>query len=189
MGIFSRRPKKRHPNDCLQLIIRDAFSSNDFGSVTCLPPDALSPPFSTQWTVNGVPTDAESLHTDASGMCATRIPPGRIAVSITDRVGNVNSANAFVGIFDFPVIKGYDVVSASHATARDGKISAIVEHPNPQAKYLWSNGVVTSVPTLEFVTPGMYMVACVDSINPLTPVVFVHASPPALVSSNPTDAV
>ena len=167
-------------------VIKDAFSQEDYGSVTCIPPDVLSPPFQVQWTSNGrIITDISELIPDASGLCITRVPPGGISVIVTDRMGETMSANAIVGIIDLPVVINYDCKNASHSSARDGSITAIIERQHAQCKYLWSNGIVTNTPFLQYVSSGTYVVSCIhaDASKVLS---YIHACPPAIVSVDPT---
>ena len=180
-----RRKKKKNIIDCLQLIIKDAFSQEEYGSATCIPPDVLSPPFQVQWTSNGrVITDISELVPDASGLCVTRVSPGGISVTVTDRTGETMSANAIVGVIDLPVIVNYECKHASHSLARDGSITAIIERQPAQCKYLWSNGVVTNTPFLQYASVGTYMVSCIhaDVSKVLS---YIHACSPAIVSSEP----
>lgn len=170
-----RRPRA----DALQLIVRDALHEADLGAVSCIPPDVLTPPLVTTWYVS----TGGDVHTDASGLCASGIPPGDVSVTVVDKHGTEMTGSAIVSVLDVPTVTSYEVQDASSGTARDGQVRAHVARAPHSARYLWTTGVVTTEPTLRHAPRGTYAVACVSTDD--APIVFIHATTPARVGVTP----
>ena len=107
---------------------------------------------------------------------ATDLPPGRYEITVADATDPQVLVSANVARIRIVNVVGYDVVDASHPRSRDGSVTARVENATAGCRYLWTNGVVTSSPTLLDASSGTYTVA------PLTDDgVFLHSCPPATV--------
>lgn len=163
----------------LQLIIYDALHTESRGRVHCIPPISLSAPFTVTWYVQQRYATHEELQTDASGLCAKCVPPGNVQVTLVDRHGIEAHAQAMVGTMDtLPTVVRYETTAASHATARDGTVRAVVENAPSVCRYLWTTGVVTRDPVLHYVSPGTYAVVCMHYDNDHVPLPFMHHAAP-----------
>ena len=114
-------------------------------------------------------------------LCASGVRPGDYTVSVKDVVtGAVAENNIILEVLDIPSVVGYDVTNASSDTARDGSIVARL-HNLTCTRFLWTTGVITALPELNDVRPGVYTVTPMsdDSI----PLSFMHLSPPAVIQA------
>ena len=173
-----RRRKVRH-ND-LQVIIKDAPHSHAHGSIVVIPPSFMKAPFKVSWKRNQV--DMTDISLDASGLCASLLTPGDVAITVWDCMENESKINTAVGSHDIATVLSYEVMPASHGHARNGSVRANVINAPPNARYLWNNGVVTTHAFIEYLYCGTYNVCLVAPDGSGIP--FIHSCSPAKVKSS-----
>lgn len=176
-------------NEAFQMIVTDALHSSGYGTVTCLPCAALTPPLHVEWLIDGVPVDepVSTLGLDSSHLHARRVPVGSVEMRVRDAEGDVAVARCEVDRVPLPCVVGYEVKHASSGVSRDGHVRAIVERPPSDVAYLWTSGVVTREPSLSYLSTGTYAVTLVSSSSATSTanVAFVHACPAARVDVVP----
>lgn len=176
----SDRQHALYSQSSLQLVITDALFDNAYGQVVCLPPESMRPPFRVEWWINDEPVDAQELCTDASGLCATQVPPSEVRVLVSDSDDTRIETYGTVRTIQLPTIVQYDCRNASDVYTRDGEIRLHLEHVPETCKFLWTTGVTTTEPMLRFVSPGTYAATLLDESG--DPIVFLHACCVAHVS-------
>jgi len=175
--------------DCLQLVLHDAPCEAGHAHAVCLPPDAMRPPFTVEWQVDGCTVAHGAVGVDGdTGLTASRLPSRcEFAVLVTDCQGTKMRAHARACVRDTPCVTSYQTWPASSAVARDGRVRAVVENLATAAgdgggataagsgaeggaeggqgaggvRFLWTTGACTSEPELRFVGAGRYTVALV----------------------------
>ena len=63
----------------------------------------------------------------------------------------------------YPIVNRYTVTHATTDNSRDGYIVAHIENAPENARYLWTNGIITDTPELEDVRTGWYSVTLLPS--------------------------
>ncbi len=120
------------------------------------------------------PSDVE-LEIDSSGSEAGGVRPGRYRIVATDAVQSKAEVVVDVEPIEAVVVSEYRVTPASTSRARDGAIEAVGMGLEGW-RYLWTNGVETTTPTLRDVPAGTYAVVVVTD-GPMV----INACPPARV--------
>lgn len=121
---------------------------------------------------NGTGTNDASTNTIHLSDVPIELKPGKyeIRTKHTTTYANVKESQT-------PRIENYDVQHASSDLSRDGVIQATVRFAPEDAKFLWSNGVVTNEPVLYDVSEGLYAMtvfstrqklACLHDCDPAT---------------------
>ena len=118
---------------------------------------------------------------DSSKLNAYDLQEGTYVITIMVQK-KMHTIQVNVPLIQMPLVEGYDVTSATSDFARDGRIRARVKFMPDGCAFLWTSGIVTSLPLLEDVPPGMYTVCPVDRLS--TPIAHLHNSNIALVQSN-----
>lgn len=156
----------------VRVVVHDSIDAYRGGTIRCV---SDVPQLRYEWYgADGAPCDG------FAGPAAYDVPPGEYRIVVASDSGERETLRVCVGLVALPSVQGYTVTHATSDTARDGEIVASVVHCDAVKEYMWTNGVVTSGPTLRDVRPGTYTVApivCEDSCA------FVHACRPAVVRS------
>jgi hypothetical protein len=138
----------------MHTIIDQPLTAMDVGRISCRPMGLE--PIDFEWSGPG----NAPVETDPSGSEALRVGPGRYRVVAVDATGS--RADIYLDVEptypDALVVREYRVSPASTGSARDGSVEA-VGYGLHGMRFLWTNGVETTGPTLRDVPCGTY--ACV----------------------------
>lgn len=135
-----------------------------------------SPPFALEWSRDGAHF-APDL--DEGGMAAKAMGPGVYAVRVLDAQNFEQTVVFEVPCSDLPRVSSYAVTHASGDLTRDGTVAAVLRNIPEGCRYLWTNQIVTTEPTLHHVRPGVYSIVPLARDGRAIP--FVHACAPAVV--------
>lgn len=110
-------------------------------------------------------------------MTATKVTPGTYRIRGVGK-GGVTIAEAVVEVRKEDVVSvvGYRTVPSSSHVSWDGEVHATLENVEGEARYMWSNGYVTTTPSLRHVRPGVYCIMALIETKTC-----FHACPPATV--------
>lgn len=111
-------------------------------------------------------------------MSATKVTPGTYRIRGMRGKGGEAIAETVVEVRKEEVVSvvGYRTVPSSSHVSWDGEVHATLENVEGEARYMWSNGYVTSTPSLRHVRPGVYcIIALVEGKT------FFHSCPPAVI--------
>lgn len=125
-------------------------------------------------------SSGHQVTTDETGSEAYGLPQGRYNVRVCDaeeettcfqfEISSVVKSNALC-------VTGYETKAASSSVARDGSVEAKGYGLDRWPKFLWTNGVETTVPLLRDVPIGTYAIMALPLGSQVPE--FVHACAPA----------
>ena len=154
----------------VRVVVHDAIDAHRGGTIRCV---SGAPQLRYAWyRENGTPCEGYE------GPEAYDVPPGEYRIVAVSDTGERETIRVCVALVAVPSVQGYSITHATSDTARDGEIVASVVHCDAVKEYMWTNGVVTSAPTLRDVRPGVYTVAPIVYDDSCA---FVHACRPAVV--------
>ena len=159
----------------MHTVVDQPLTVSGTGRISCRPMGLE--PIEFEWSGPGT-----AVETDASGSEAKAVQPGRYRVVAVDATGS--RADVYLDVEpthpDAVVVREYRVMPASTGSARDGSVEA-VGHNVGTGRFLWTNGVETTGPTLRDVPCGTY--ACIPLPTEDGKVVtLVHQCAPAKVT-------
>lgn len=154
-----------------------AISSESFGSITCAPSKDTSYEWSdmneeAEFSENG--DQVNSVRPGAYSVLA-HLPEGKVEIQVT------------MSHVTYAVVNRYTVTNATTDNSRDGHITAHIENAPENARYLWTNGIITNTPELEDVRMGWYSVMLLpgenseDTQENAEEIVFIQKSGPVFV--------
>ena len=169
----------RQPPEMLQMhrTVSEAISEGNGGTITCSPMGA--DPINFTW-LDAWQKPIE-LQLDSTRSEAHNVPPGDYHIHAEDAVGRETCVKVRVKQCILPVVIGYETKNATTEVSRDGSANALIVPPVNGIKYLWTTGAVTTEPVLHDIKCGSYSVTLISNEDEL-PILFVHASKPAIVN-------
>ena len=130
-----------------------ALSSESFGSITCTP----SKDTSYEWSDMN-----EEAELSENGDQVNSVRPGTYSLLAHLPEGDIE-IQVRMNHMTYPIVTRYTVTHATTDNSRDGHIIAHIENAPENARFLWTNGIITNTPELEDVRTGWYSVTLLPS--------------------------